>query len=93
MNQIIELDIALYGAFRDFGSAPVHLRVPAGIRVDAVKREFAAALSAGKDADTAAAINALLKSSVLSDDTQVLAVDSPIHRGGSFAILPPVCGG
>jgi molybdopterin converting factor small subunit len=92
MSQI-NVEVALFGAFRRYGNTPVALTVAAGTPVAEVKRQFGAALAAGKDAATAEAITALLASSALADDRQVFTDDALINQGGSLAILPPVCGG
>lgn len=92
MSQL-NVEVALFGAFRRYGNAPVALTVAAGTPVAEVKSLFGAALAAGKDAATADAITALLASSALADDRQVFTDDALINQGGSLAILPPVCGG
>lgn len=93
MSQEITVEVALFGAFRRYGNAPVAVTVVAGSPAAEVKRQFGNTLAAGKDAATADAITALLASSALADDRQVFTDDALIHQGGSFAILPPVCGG
>lgn len=83
MADIITVTLRLFGAFREHGEQ-LHLSLPAGSTVSAVKSALARQLP--QEA-------ALIADSALADDSSVLAEDAPLSAHATLAILPPVCGG
>jgi molybdopterin converting factor small subunit len=82
-----EIDIRLFGAFRQYGSAPtIAVPVADGDTIAAVRAALAERL-ASPDA------RALLAASAFATDERVLDDGEVLTSVGELAVLPPVCGG
>jgi molybdopterin converting factor small subunit len=87
----IELQIRLFGAFRQFHTDPVALTIATGSTAQAIKVALGLELqrlSAGAFTETA-----LLSQSVLATENSVLEDSTLLTEDTQLAILPPVCGG
>ena len=82
-----DVDIRLFGAFRQFGSDPtISITVHDGSTVGEVRIAIASRLP-GENA------RALLRASVFATDDRVLDDAEPLPTATEVAVLPPVCGG
>ncbi len=89
MQNLITLQIKLFGAFRQFQNGPVTLELPSGISVAEVKTALWEKLQEIKPG----ADLALLNASALASSSSVLEANTRLTESQSLAILPPVCGG
>lgn len=88
---MLEIEIRLYGAFRDYSSeAWVRVEVVPGTSLPELKQVLCARLEAMQPGSHA---GALLEQSVFADDSDVLPADMRLSRSQSLSLIPPVCGG
>lgn len=88
---MIEVEVRLYGAFRDYASDPsLKLELAEGASLDqlraALEEQLAALQPASHPAD-------LLQRSVFADQTDVLPADARLYGRQVLSLIPPVCGG
>lgn len=81
------VDVRLFGAFRQFGSAPT-LRVT--LPRDATVADLRASVADLLPGDNA---HSLLLASAFSTDDRMLDDADALPADDEFAVLPPVCGG
>jgi molybdopterin converting factor small subunit len=81
------LDVRLFGAFRQFGSAPtLRVSVPDGGTVADLRAAVAASLPSGN-------AHSLLRASAFATDDRMLDDADVLPASDELAVLPPVCGG
>ena len=88
---MLEINIRLFGAFRDFARDPaVVLECAPGTSIAELRMKMQAQLERLKPDGGAAG---LLRQSVFADEQAVLGEDFRLERSQELAIIPPVCGG
>ena len=79
----MQITIQLFGAFRPYGEQ-LELTLPDGATVADIRSAILAKIDTPQ---------ALLDSSRFATETEVLADNSPLKDGETYAIIPPVAGG
>ncbi len=89
---MIEIELRLFGAFRNYGSDTAELRfsIPEKSSVSALKKVFAEEL---RGRVPHFSDEQLIEDSAIADERRILATDYVLERSCRLAILPPVCGG
>ncbi len=88
---MIELEIRLYGAFRDYSDDPsIRVAVENGVGLDELRRSVLLKLEEMKPMLGA---QDLLDRSVFADQTDILPQDRRLYGNQVLSLIPPVCGG
>ena len=89
---MIEVELRLFGAFRNYGSetAEFRLSVPEKTSVASLKKAFAAEL---RGRVPHFSDEQLVEDSAIADERRILSSGDILERSCRLAILPPVCGG
>ena len=88
---MLEINIRLFGAFRDFSPNPaVLLECAPGTSIAELRMKMQAQLEHMKPG---ASVLSLLKQSVFADEQAILGEDFRLEQSQELAIIPPVCGG
>jgi molybdopterin synthase sulfur carrier subunit len=88
---MLEVNVRLFGAFRDFALGPaVVLECAPGTSIAELRMKMQAQLERLKPDGGA---GHLLKQSVFADEQTILGEDFRLERSQELAIIPPVCGG
>lgn len=88
---MIEVEVRLYGAFRDYSSDPsLRVTLEEGAGLSHLREELRSRLAA---LQPAAHPEDLLERSVFADHTDVLPADARFYSPQVLSLIPPVCGG
>jgi molybdopterin converting factor small subunit len=86
---MINVNISLYGAFRQLGVSQINLEVPEASTVNDLRASLEKYL---QNRQSKISIH-LVKASVFATEELVLKDGDKVREHKSLAILPPVCGG
>ena len=88
---MLEIQVRLFGAFRDFADLPtLSITCAPGTSIAELRQKMQQNLMASKSGSHA---DELLKQSVFADEQAVLGETFILDRSQVLAIIPPVCGG
>ncbi|HYX36071.1 MAG TPA: MoaD/ThiS family protein [Oligoflexus sp.] len=88
---MLEINIRLFGAFRDFAQNPmVMLECAPGTSIAELRQQMQSRL---ENMRPGAGVDDLLKQSVFADERAILSEEFRLERSQELAVIPPVCGG
>ncbi len=88
---MLEIQVRLFGAFRDYATHPVLLfECSPGTSIAELRQHVQVRLQAIRPGSNA---DGLLKQSVFADEQAILNEHFRLERSQELAIIPPVCGG
>ena len=91
MNETVDIDIQLFGAFRNFGNGrELRLEVARGSALSDVRAALARKLI---EFDPQFNNTQLIEDSAFANESEVLSAEFTADHSCRLAILPPVCGG
>lgn len=90
MQSSINVEVGLFGAFREIGDAPILLSLPTGVEIRNVRQALHDAFTARKPDFKQ---HKLLDVSMFADEHTMLRDSHVLTQDASLVILPPVSGG
>lgn len=90
MQSSINVEVSLFGAFREMGDAPILLSLPNGVTIRDVRQALHDAFTARNPEFKQ---HKLLDVSMFADERTMLRDAHALTQDASLVILPPVSGG